>query len=217
MTDSGGINSIIAKAVVLLHTDSLYGPRISNCWLPAATWAEVLAKSGHIDPALVSIDARKFNTAMSKSVLFGESMTRFDGTNQSGMFRLSYGRQFFYHFAGKKKQVVYPVPLNNAWKEKVLAAAENVHCIPATRARPRASSSATSSTPDTTGGDNVGVHDTDELDSQGSDRDKKILPLMVSPCPPRIGQAVLRRITCSGHEATRGRVLLLLQRPHRRR
>ncbi|KAI2492861.1 hypothetical protein MHU86_21674 [Fragilaria crotonensis] len=165
MTDSGGINSIIAKAVVLLHTDSLYGPRISNCWLPAATWAEVLAKSGHIDPALVSIDARKFNTAMSKSVLFGESMTRFDGTNQSGMFRLSYGRQFFYHFAGKKKQVVYPVPLNNAWKEKVLAAAENVHCIPATRARPRASSSATTSTPDTTGGDNVGVHDTDELDS----------------------------------------------------
>lgn len=57
MTDSGGINSIIAKAVVLLHTDSLFGPRISNCWLPAATWAKVLAKSGHIDPALVSIDA----------------------------------------------------------------------------------------------------------------------------------------------------------------
>ena len=79
MPVSGGINSIIAKAVVLLHTDSLYGPRLSNCWLPAATWAEALAKSGHIDPAIVNIDARKFNTAMSKSILFGESMTLFDG------------------------------------------------------------------------------------------------------------------------------------------
>ena len=76
MPVSGGINSI-AKAVVLLHTDSLYGP--SNCWLPAATWAKALAKSGHIDPAIVNIDARKFNTAMSKSILFGESMTHFDG------------------------------------------------------------------------------------------------------------------------------------------
>jgi hypothetical protein len=89
MPVSGGINSIIAKAVVLLHTDSLYRPRLSNCWLPAATWAKALVKSGHIDPAIVNIDARKFNTAMSKSILFGESMTHFDGTNQSGMFRLS--------------------------------------------------------------------------------------------------------------------------------
>ena len=74
MPVSGGINSIIAKAVVLLHTDSLYGPRLSNCWLPAATWADTLSKSGHIDPTIVSIDARRFNTAMSKSNLFGESM-----------------------------------------------------------------------------------------------------------------------------------------------
>ena len=102
MIDSGGINSIIAEAVVLLRADSLYGPRLSNCWLSAATWAKALSKSSHIDPTIVSINARKFNTAMSKSVLFGESMTPFDGTNRSGMFRLSYGPQCVYHFAGKR-------------------------------------------------------------------------------------------------------------------
>ncbi len=116
-TDSGGINSIIAKTVVLIHSDSLYGPRLSNCWLSAATWAKALSKSSHIDPTIVSIDAQKFSTAMLKSVLFGESMTHCDGTNQSGMFRLSFGRHFFYLFAGKRKQVAYPVPFNNAWKE----------------------------------------------------------------------------------------------------
>jgi hypothetical protein len=44
---------------------------------------------------LVTVNARKFNTAMSKSILFGESMTHFDGTNQSGMFRVCYQEQFF--------------------------------------------------------------------------------------------------------------------------
>ena len=96
MADSGGINAIIAKAVTLLFSDSLYRPRLSNCWLPAATWAEVLTKSGHIDHTIVSIiDTQKYNSAMSKSNLFGESMTHFDGTNQCGMFRVNFQRQFY--------------------------------------------------------------------------------------------------------------------------
>jgi hypothetical protein len=94
MADSGGINAIIAKAVTLLFSDSLYRPRLSNCWLPAANWSEDLTKSGHIDPTIVSIDAQKFNTAMSKSNLFGELMTHFDGTNQCGMFRVNFQHQF---------------------------------------------------------------------------------------------------------------------------
>ena len=117
MADSGGINAIIAKAV---------------------SWAEVLTKSGHIDPTIVSIDARRFNTAMSKSNLFGESMTHFDGTNQCGMFRVNFQRQFYYLYAQKMRQVAYPMPLNNAWKEKVVEAAANVLIIPSTRARPAA-------------------------------------------------------------------------------
>ena len=72
MAHCGGIIAILSRAVVLLHSDSLYGPRLSNCWLPAATWAELLVKSGHIDPTLVTVNARKFNTAMSKSILFGK-------------------------------------------------------------------------------------------------------------------------------------------------
>jgi hypothetical protein len=117
MADSGGINAIIAKAV---------------------SWAEVLTKSGHIDPTIVSIDARKFNTAMSKSNLFGESMTHFDGTDQCGMFRVNFQRQFYCLYAQTMRQVAYPMPLNNAWKEKVVEAAANVLMIPSTRARPAA-------------------------------------------------------------------------------
>ena len=80
------------------------------------------------------------------------------------MFRLSYGCQFFYHFADKKKQVAYPVPLDNEWKEKVIEAAKNVLCIPATRARPRASS--TTSTDSTVGAnDHEEIPDTDQIES----------------------------------------------------
>ena len=140
MADSGRTNAIIARAVTVLLDDSRYQPRLSNCWLPASTWAEALTKSGHIDASLVSTDARKFNVAMSKSNSYGESMTRFDGTNQTGVFRVKYARQYFYYFTEKQRQVAYPAPLNNIWKDRVLQAAVNVLVIPSTRARPAISS-----------------------------------------------------------------------------
>ncbi len=84
----------------------------------------------------MSTDAQKFNTAMSKSNLFGELMTHFDCTNQCGLFRVNFQRQFYYYYAQKMRQVPYPMPLNNAWKEKVIEAAVNVLLIPSTRARP---------------------------------------------------------------------------------
>ena len=131
MTDSAGINSIIARAVVLLCSDVLYGPRMSNSWLPAVTWTTALTQSGQIiDPALGSIDARRFKSVMSKSILFGGSMTHFDTTNESGMFRVtSFSYQFYFYYAGKNKQVSYPIPLNSAWKEKANRAAVNVLSI----------------------------------------------------------------------------------------
>jgi hypothetical protein len=142
MTDAGRINALIARAVMLLRSDIVYGPRLSNCWLPATVLAEALAKSGHIDASLVSgiFDDRKFNVAMSKSILFGGSMTRFDGTNQTGVFQIKYAKQYFYLLTEEKKQVPYPSPLNRTWKEQVLQAAANVLVVPRTRARPGESS-----------------------------------------------------------------------------
>ncbi len=140
--DSRGINAVIAKAVLLQFFDSLCRPRLSNCGLPAATWAEVLTKSGQVDPniLLVSIDAQKFNTAMSKSNVFGKSITHFfDGKNQCGMFRVSLQCQFFYYYAQKMREVAYPMPLSTTWKEKVVEASANVLLvIPSPRARPAA-------------------------------------------------------------------------------
>ncbi len=109
-----GINVIKARVVIVLLTDNIYGPRPSNCWLPAATFAEGMVRSGHFDASLV-VDAKKFNIAMSN--LYGESMTHFDGSNHTGVFRIYDGRQYLYFFTDCKHQIQYPSPLNSAWKE----------------------------------------------------------------------------------------------------
>jgi hypothetical protein len=58
-----GIYSIFVSAVMLIRVDPVYGRRLSNCWLPAATWVEALQKTGHIDAGIV-IDVRKFKRSM---------------------------------------------------------------------------------------------------------------------------------------------------------
>ena len=139
MADQSGIDAIIARAVIVLLTDDIYGPRLSNCWLPAATFAQGMIRSGHIDASLV-VDAKKFNIVMSRSNLYGESMTRFDDSN-TGVFRVYYGRQYFYFFTDSKRQVQYPSPLSGTWKERVLIVGVNALEIPSTRARPSTTSS----------------------------------------------------------------------------
>ena len=143
MANQSGINAIIARAVTVLLSDDIYGPRLSNCWLPAATFAEGMIRAGHIDASLV-IDAKKFNIAMSRSNFYGESMTHFFGSNHTGVFRIYYGRQYFYFFTDAKRQVQYPSPLNSAWKERVLMAGVNALEIPSTRARPSTTTTTTS-------------------------------------------------------------------------
>ena len=123
-----GLYSIFVSAVMLICVDPVYGPRLSNCWLPAVTWVEALQKTGWI-----VIDVRKFNTAMSMAPLFGSVMTSFDGSNQSGVFRVTYHHQHFYYLTQKTRQAVYPSTLNRAWRDRVLKVAANVLTIPCTR------------------------------------------------------------------------------------
>ncbi|KAI2489380.1 hypothetical protein MHU86_25204 [Fragilaria crotonensis] len=137
MADKGRY-SILTDAVMLLRSDSTYGPRLSNSWLPASTWVQALMKSDLVDASLI-IDEKKFNTAMSKSISFGEVMQRFDGSNMTGVFRITFQKKFFYFFTEESKQIRYPFPLNNAWKERVMDAAANVLAIPSTRSRPSTS------------------------------------------------------------------------------
>jgi hypothetical protein len=89
-----GVYSILAAAVELIHSDATYGPRMSNCWLPAATWVEALRRSCHVDASII-IDVGKFNASMLKSRSFGSLMTRFDGSNPAGVFRIDFKHQFF--------------------------------------------------------------------------------------------------------------------------
>ena len=139
-----GVYSILAAAVELIRSDGTYGPRMSNCWLPAATWVEALRRTCHVD-AFIIIDVRKFNASMLKSRSFGSVMTRFDGSNPAGVFQIKFKHQFFYYFTDQERQVEYPRPLNGAWKERVLEVAANVLAIPSTRARPALLESTTNS------------------------------------------------------------------------
>ena len=130
-----GVYTILARTVVLIRSDATYGPQMSKCWLPASTWVEAHKRSGHVD-ASIALNVRKLNATMSKSSLFGSVMTRFDGSNPTGVFRIDFQHQFFYYFTDQGKQVEYPRPLNGAWKDRVLEAASNVLVIPSIRARP---------------------------------------------------------------------------------
>ena len=132
--------AILTDAVMRIRSDTTYGPRLSDCWLPASTWVEALKKSNLID-ASIAIDVRKFNTAMSKSPLFGEVMQQFDGSNATGVFRITFQNKFYYYFTKESRQASYPFPLNSAWKDKIIEAAANVLAIPSTRARPDTSES----------------------------------------------------------------------------
>ena len=104
-----GIYTIITAATMLLRFDTTYGPRLINCWLPAETWVEALKKTGRIDASL-NIDTRKFNAAFAKSVSFGSVMSRFDGSNTTGVFHVRYRHQQFYYFTEETKQIYSQAP-----------------------------------------------------------------------------------------------------------
>jgi hypothetical protein len=63
-------------------------------------------------------------------------MSRFDGSNLRGVFRVSYQHQKFYFVTLETRQAIYPSPLNQSWNKKVLEIAANALAIPSTRARP---------------------------------------------------------------------------------
>jgi hypothetical protein len=137
MEPATGISAILSRSVLMLREDPRLGPRLCNRWLPATTWVDALAKSGIIDNDLIKVDVRKFNISMSsRHSEWYESMTHFDGSNTTGVFRVKYQKKYFYFFTDRNKQVSYPFPWNDEWRDRVIAIGKNVLLIPATRSRP---------------------------------------------------------------------------------
>ena len=83
---------------------------------------------GLIDGRLFTVDATKFNAAMIQSnrLIDGPSMERFDGTNQSGIFRVRFIKTFYYMVTDPFDQAKYPCPLDTKWKDRVASAAADV-------------------------------------------------------------------------------------------
>ena len=91
------INSILAvisTAFTKIRVDQKLQPRLWNKWLPAEIWVEALETSNLIDEAL-ALNVRNFNTAMarSKSEFNVLLIERFDGSNTTGVFRVTFQKQ----------------------------------------------------------------------------------------------------------------------------
>ena len=122
----GSKTLVIRCAFMKIRVDTTFQRRLWNKWLPAETWVEVLYKSTLIDPTLMSsISVGTFNSAMGRSSggFDGQMMSRYDGTNTTGIFRLKFQHTMYYFVTDKNKQIPYP-PLDQKWKEGVLAIAK---------------------------------------------------------------------------------------------
>jgi hypothetical protein len=170
------IYAVVIRAVLLIRSDITYGPRLFNSWLPAETWVEALRNLGHIDEDLV-FSVRQFNAAFSKSSTYGSALLRFDGSNLTGMFRVTFQHRHYYYFTQELKQVKYPSPLNGAWKERVLERAANALTIPSTRARPATVVDST-----TAFGINVRVDGNANEDEEEFQRKRQRLETVASSC-----------------------------------
>ena len=132
MSESGNVKSlgsktsIIRSAFVNICSEPLFRRQLLNKWLPADTWVEALTKSNLIDHTLMStIKVGTFNGAMGRNRgdFDGQMISRYDGTNTTGIFRLTFQRaMLFYMVCDKTKQVPYP-SLDDSWKEAALIAA----------------------------------------------------------------------------------------------
>ena len=97
---------------------------------------DLTTMSGIIDNALLKVNVRKFSTAAMTSwhsKQWYELMRHFDRTNNTGVFVIINKRKLYYLFMERNKQVLYPAPLNAAWKENVVNMAEAILIIPVTR------------------------------------------------------------------------------------
>ncbi|KAI2492108.1 hypothetical protein MHU86_919 [Fragilaria crotonensis] len=139
---SGYKFAIIRSAFVKICADEMFRRRVWKKWLPAETWAEALRASGLIDADVHLIDVKSFNAAMIRSKLDfnGHLMERFDGTNNSGIFRVTFQRKWYYLVTDPNTQVAYPSPLDTNWKERVHLNANNVLATQSTRSSVRAPS-----------------------------------------------------------------------------
>ena len=123
--------AIIRSAFMRLCFDEMFRLRVWRKWLPAETWAAALTLSGLIDESVCVVDAKKFNAAMIRSKLHfdGLLIDRFDGTNHSGVFRITFQKTMYYVVTDPFEQVEYPYPLDTKWKDRVVSIAADVLSI----------------------------------------------------------------------------------------
>jgi hypothetical protein len=120
---------IIRSAFIKICADTTFQRRLWNKWLRAEIWVEAMKNSNLIDHVLMSsIKVGTYNAAMGRSGgdFDSQMLSRYDGTNTTGIFRLICQRTLFYIVTDKNKQVPYPSPLGKIWKEGVMAVAKKV-------------------------------------------------------------------------------------------
>ena len=122
-------NEVLVSAFLWLRDDKMCRERVWKKWLPAETWVSVITMSGLIDTNVFTVDAAKFNRALSRSKgnLGGLSMDRFDRGNESGVFRVKFSKKYYYLLTDPQRGQAQPYPtMNSKWKESVDSEASDV-------------------------------------------------------------------------------------------
>jgi len=82
-----------------LLTHAVFGARLSNQWLSADMCVKAIKLFGYLSIDIAKmLDVPTFNRAMSKSPVWGQLMEFYNGTNITGVWRVTYDRESFYRF-----------------------------------------------------------------------------------------------------------------------
>jgi len=119
-------SELIRQAFQKLPTNPIFGERLFKQWHNAHIYVEAIKiSSQNLSEAL---DIKKFNRAMSVSEIWGYAMHCYDGTNNSGVWRLKYKGKFYYMITGCGEQVTYPSNIGNAWAKQIQESEVNLLC-----------------------------------------------------------------------------------------
>jgi len=102
--------------------------RLLHRWLSAEICVKAIKISRYLDNKYIAnmLDTIKFNRAMAQSHVWGQLMEYFDGTNITGIWRVAYGRKYYYMISTPGKQIPYPQNIGKAWAKEVQAQETNL-------------------------------------------------------------------------------------------
>jgi len=119
---------LIEKAISLTCEHPMFKERLMNKWITDSTLVRAINSVHVLDKQVVDLDTSRLNKSLTTNPKLKILMDRFDGVNNSGLYRVNYCGRFFYYLTSKgNNQVSYPpVTTENEWVSKIELAQEAI-------------------------------------------------------------------------------------------